>query len=145
MMSWIHWVHTIKCDLNCPSHTPLPLFKIPWLVPKSIPALNISLNLVNAQTLDIQIAGRVSTKSIRYWVSSEVHVFFFLSFTQTYFITSKNSYEKVKTFNYIVSLLTIQNYFHKKIKCRVIRKFMSLFSQKLSFSQLVSNNLKIKK
>ena len=28
-----------------------------------------------------------------------------------------NSYEKVKTFKYLVSLLTNQNYIHKEIKC----------------------------
>ena len=37
-----------------------------------------------------------------------------------------NSYEKVKTFKYLGSLVTNQNYIQEEIKCRL--KFMLLFS-----------------
>ena len=39
-----------------------------------------------------------------------------------------NSYEKVKTFKYLGSLLTNQNPIHQEIKCRQTRKIMLLFS-----------------
>ena len=34
-------------------------------------------------------------------------------------MVGSNSYEKVKTFKYLDSLVTNQNYIHEEIKCRI--------------------------
>jgi len=53
-----------------------------------------------------------------------------------------NSYEKVKIFKYLDSLLTNQNSIQAEIKCR-LKAWYSLV-QKLLYSRLLSKNLKIK-
>ena len=56
-----------------------------------------------------------------------------------------NSYEKVKTFNYLGSLLTNQNYIQEEIKCRLKARNSCYYSvQTLLSSRLLSKNLKIK-
>ena len=56
-----------------------------------------------------------------------------------------NSYEKVKTFKYLGSLLTNQNYIQEEIKCRLKPGNSCYYSvQTLLSSRLLSKNLKIK-
>ena len=56
-----------------------------------------------------------------------------------------NSYEKVKTFKYLGSLLTNQNSIQKEIKCRLKAGNSCYYSvQTLLSFQLLSMNLKIK-
>ena len=55
-----------------------------------------------------------------------------------------NSYEKVKTFKYLGSLLTNQNYIQEEIKCRFKAGNSRYYSvQTLLSSGLLSKNLKI--
>ena len=56
-----------------------------------------------------------------------------------------NSYEKVKTFEHLGSLVTIQHFIQAAIKCRLKAENSCYYSvQTLSSSQLLSKNLKIK-
>ena len=56
-----------------------------------------------------------------------------------------NSYEKVKTFQYLGSLVTNQNSIHDKIKCRLKAGNSCYYSvQTLLSSRLLSENFKIK-
>ena len=56
-----------------------------------------------------------------------------------------NSYEKVKTFKYLGSLLTNQNYIQKKIKCRLKAGNSLYYSLQTPLSsRLLPKNLKIK-
>ena len=56
-----------------------------------------------------------------------------------------NSYEKVKTFEYLGSLLTNQNSIQEEINCKLKTGNSRYFSvQTLLSSRLLSNNLKIK-
>ena len=56
-----------------------------------------------------------------------------------------NSYEKVKTFKYVGSLLTNQNYIQETIKCRLKAGNSCYYSvQTLLSSRILSKNLKIK-
>ena len=56
-----------------------------------------------------------------------------------------NSYEKVKTFKYLGSLLKNQNYIQEETKCRLKAGNSCYYSvQTLSSSRLLSKNLKIK-
>ena len=56
-----------------------------------------------------------------------------------------NSYEKVKTFKYLGSLLINQNYIYEEIKCRFTAGNSCYYSvQILLSSRLISKNLKIK-
>jgi hypothetical protein len=56
-----------------------------------------------------------------------------------------NSYENVKTFKYLGSLLTNQNVIHKEIKCRLKAENSCYYPvQILSSSRHLSKNLKIK-
>ena len=56
-----------------------------------------------------------------------------------------NSYEKVKTFKYLGSLLTNLNSIQEKIKCRLKAGNSCYYSvQTLFSSRLLSKNLKIK-
>ena len=56
-----------------------------------------------------------------------------------------NSYEKVKTFKYLSSLLTNQNSIQEEIKCRLKAGNSCYYSVKtLLSSRLLSTNLKIK-
>ena len=56
-----------------------------------------------------------------------------------------NSYEKVKTFKYLSSLLTIQNSIQEEIKCRLEAGNSCYYSVKtLLCSRLLSKNFKIK-
>ena len=56
-----------------------------------------------------------------------------------------NSYEKVKSFKYLSSLLTNQNSIHEEIKCRLKVGNLRYYSvQTLLSSRLLSKNLKIK-
>ena len=56
-----------------------------------------------------------------------------------------NSYEKVKTFKYLGSLLTSHNSIQKEIKCRLKAGNSGYYSvQTLLSSRLLSKNLKIK-
>ena len=58
---------------------------------------------------------------------------------------SSNSYEKVKTFKYLGSLLTTQNSIQDEIKCRLKTANSCYYSvQTLLSSRLLSKNLKIK-
>ena len=60
-------------------------------------------------------------------------------------IVGNNSYEKVKTFRYLGSLLTTKNCIQEEIKCRLKAGNSFYYSvQTLLFSQLLSGNLKIK-
>ena len=54
-----------------------------------------------------------------------------------------NSYQKVKTFKYLGSLLTNQNSIQKEIKCR-LKAVNSCFYSTLLSSRLLPKNLKIK-
>ena len=57
----------------------------------------------------------------------------------------RNSYEKMKTFKYLGSLLTNQNYILEEIKCRLKAGNSCYYSvQTLLSSRLLSKNLKIK-
>ena len=57
----------------------------------------------------------------------------------------RNSYEKVKTFKYLGSLMTNQNSIQEKIKCRLQAGNSCYYSvQTLLSSRLLSKNLKIK-
>ena len=57
-----------------------------------------------------------------------------------------NSYEKVKTFKYLGSLVTNQNSIHEEIKCRLKAGNSCYYSvQTLLSSRFLSKNLKIKK
>ena len=59
---------------------------------------------------------------------------------------SCNSYEKVKSFKYLGSLLTNQNSIQEEIKCRLKRGNSCYYSvQTLLSSRHLSKNLKIKK
>ena len=59
--------------------------------------------------------------------------------------TGSNSYEKVKTFKCLGSLLTNQNYIQEDIKCRLKTENSCYYSvQALLSSRLLSKNLKIK-
>ena len=61
------------------------------------------------------------------------------------FCEPSNSYEKVKTFKYIGSLLTNQNSIQEEIKCRLKAGNSCYYSvQTLLSSRLLSKNLKIK-
>ena len=56
-----------------------------------------------------------------------------------------NSYEKVKTFKYLDSLLTNQNSIHEKIKCKLKAGNSCYYSvQTILSSRLLSKYLKIK-
>ena len=56
-----------------------------------------------------------------------------------------NSYEKVKTFKYLSSLLEIQNYIHEEMKCRFKTGNSCCYWVKtLLSSRLFSKNLEIK-
>ena len=56
-----------------------------------------------------------------------------------------SSYEKVKTFKHLGSLLINQNYIHEEIKCRFTAGNSCYYSvQTLLSSRLLSNHLKIK-
>ena len=56
-----------------------------------------------------------------------------------------NSYEKVKTFKYLISLLTSQNYIQEEIKCRLKAENSYYYSvQTLLSSIFFSKNIKIK-
>ena len=63
----------------------------------------------------------------------------------TAFAIGSNSYEKVKTFKYLGSLSTNQNYIQEEIKCR-LKAGNSCYNsvQTLLSSRLLSKNLKIK-
>jgi hypothetical protein len=59
--------------------------------------------------------------------------------------TGNNSYEKVKTFDYLDSLLANKNYIYEKIKCIFKAGTLCYYSvQTLLSSRLFSKNLKIK-
>ena len=59
--------------------------------------------------------------------------------------TDSNSYEKLKTFKFLSSLLMNQNFIHEKINCRLKTRNTCYYSiQALLYSQPLSKNLKIK-
>jgi hypothetical protein len=60
-------------------------------------------------------------------------------------LLGSNSYEKVKSFKYLFSLVTNQNYIQEEIKCLLKAGNSCYFSVKtLLSSRLLMNNLKIK-
>ena len=61
-----------------------------------------------------------------------------------YIMVGSNSYEKVKTFKYLGSLLISQNYIHEEIKCRLAARNLCYSVQTLLSSQLLSKSLNIK-
>ena len=65
--------------------------------------------------------------------------------TNAHIKIGSNSYEKVKTFKYLGSLLTNQNSIQEEIKCRLKAGNLCYYSvQTLLSSRLLSKNLKIK-
>ena len=62
----------------------------------------------------------------------------------THIRVNSNYYEKVKTFQYLGSLLATQNSIHEEIEYRLKQKLIIYSVQTLRTSRLLSTNLEIK-